>query len=71
MDAKDDSAKPFCTMVAGTETRYCGGIEATPWGNEMIEEFAEHAVDGENLGRHSGTDFWRSAFHPTIMWAML
>ena len=37
-DAKDDSAKPFCTMVAGSEVRFCGGLEATPWGNEMIEE---------------------------------
>ena len=62
VDAKDDSAKPFCTMVAGTATRYCGGIEATPWGNEMIEEFAEQAVDGENLGRHTGTDVLAVSF---------
>jgi predicted AlkP superfamily pyrophosphatase or phosphodiesterase len=55
-DAKDESGTPFCTMVAGTEVRYCNGVEATPWGNEMIEEFAEAAFDGESLGRHSGTD---------------
>jgi predicted AlkP superfamily pyrophosphatase or phosphodiesterase len=55
-DAKDESGTPFCTMVAGTEIRYCNGVEATPWGNEMIEEFAEAAVDGESLGRHDGTD---------------
>src|SRR5579871_1191519 len=35
LDAKDNSAKPFCTMVAGTDDRFCGSIEATPWGNEM------------------------------------
>jgi predicted AlkP superfamily pyrophosphatase or phosphodiesterase len=62
VDAKDGSATPFCTMVAGTATRYCGGIEATPWGNEMIEEFAEAAVAGENLGRHAGTDVLTVSF---------
>ena len=56
-DAKDDSAKPFCTMVAGTEVRYCGSLEATPWGNEMIEEMAERAISSENLGHHAGVDF--------------
>ena len=30
LDAKDASAKPFCTMVSGTETRFCGSLEATP-----------------------------------------
>ncbi|MBV9400565.1 MAG: alkaline phosphatase family protein [Bryobacterales bacterium] len=58
----EDGAKPFCTMVAGTETRFCGAIEATPWGNEMIEEFAERALDGENLGRHSGVDLLAVSF---------
>lgn len=61
-DAKDDSAKPFCTMVSGGDVRYCGTLEATPWGNEMIEEFAEHAIDGENLGRHSGPDVLTVSF---------
>jgi predicted AlkP superfamily pyrophosphatase or phosphodiesterase len=61
-DAKDDSGKPFCTMVAGTEDRFCGSIEATPWGNEMIEEFAERAVEGENLGRHAATDVLAVSF---------
>ena len=60
--AKLGSAKPFCSMVAGGATRFCGGIEATPWGNEMIEEFAEQAVEGENLGRHAGTDVLSVSF---------
>src|SRR6267154_332163 len=29
-DAKDASAKPFCTMVSGAEIRFCGSLEATP-----------------------------------------
>ena len=61
-DAKDENAAPFCTMVAGTDLRYCGGLEATPWGNEIIEEFAERAISGEQLGRHSGTDVLAVSF---------
>jgi predicted AlkP superfamily pyrophosphatase or phosphodiesterase len=61
-DAKDDSAKPFCTMVAGADQRYCGSLEATPWGNEMIEEFAERALSGENLGHHAGVDILAVSF---------
>jgi arylsulfatase A-like enzyme len=61
-DAKDDSAKPFCTMTAGTDIRFCGSLEATPWGNEMIEEFAERAVTNEKLGSHSGTDVLTISF---------
>ncbi|MBZ5600942.1 MAG: alkaline phosphatase family protein [Acidobacteriia bacterium] len=61
-DAKGDSAKPFCTMVAGSDLRFCGTIEATPWGNEMIEEFAERAIAGENLGHHGSTDILAVSF---------
>jgi predicted AlkP superfamily pyrophosphatase or phosphodiesterase len=61
-DAKGDSAEPFCTMVAGTETRYCGALEATPWGNELIENFAERAIAAESLGHHSGTDILAVSF---------
>lgn len=62
IDAKDESGQPLCTMVAGTETRFCGSIEATPWGNEMIEEFAEAALIGESLGHHSDTDILAVSF---------
>jgi predicted AlkP superfamily pyrophosphatase or phosphodiesterase len=57
-----ETAKPFCTMVAGGEVRYCGSLEASPFGNEMIEEFAEHALEGEDLGRHPGTDILAVSF---------
>ena len=62
VDAKQGSAAPFCTMVAASGPRFCGRIEATPWGNELIEEFAEAALAGENLGRHSGTDVLTVSF---------
>jgi predicted AlkP superfamily pyrophosphatase or phosphodiesterase len=66
-DAQDASAKPFCSMIRSPGmrspgVRFCESIEATPWGNEMIEEFAEAALTGENLGRHSGTDILAVSF---------
>jgi len=62
-DAKDSSAKPFCTLVAGVaDVRFCGPIEATPWGNEMIEQFTERAVAEEKLGQHEYTDLLAVSF---------
>jgi arylsulfatase A-like enzyme len=48
--------------TAGGAVRNCGRIEATPWGNEMIEDFAEQALEGENLGRHAATDVLTVSF---------
>ncbi len=61
-DAKGESATPFCTMAAGGDLRFCGAIEATPWGNELIEEFAERAIAGENLGHHQSPDILAVSF---------
>ena len=61
-DAKGEGATPFCTMVAGGDQRFCGAIEATPWGNELIEEFAERAIAGENLGHHHSPDILAVSF---------
>ena len=54
LGSKEGPAKPFCSMTRGTEVRYCGGLDATPWGNELIEEMAEQAILNEDLGRHGG-----------------
>ena len=62
VDARDESAQPFCTMLSGTAVRYCGSLEATPWGNEMIEEFAERALVNEDLGHHAGVDLLTVSF---------
>ena len=62
VDDRSGSGKPFCSMAAGGEDRFCGSIEATPWGNEMIEAFAEAAIGGENLGRHHSTDILSVSF---------
>ena len=61
-DAPANGAKPYCTMTAGSDIRFCGSLEATPWGNEIIEEFAERAVANEKLGSHSGTDILAVSF---------
>ena len=61
-DDKNQSGKPFCSMVQGTADRYCRNLESTPWGNEMIEAFAEKAIVGENLGHHAGVDFLTVSF---------
>ncbi|MES1261305.1 MAG: alkaline phosphatase family protein [Acidobacteriota bacterium] len=62
LDAKPGD-KPFCTMVKGVEgTRYCGSLEASPWGNEMIETMAEKALVAEEMGRHEGTDVLTVSF---------
>src|SRR5581483_4590300 len=53
---KPGSGKPFCSMTPAADVRRCGTLEATPWANEMIEEFTERAIAGEKLGSHSGVD---------------
>jgi hypothetical protein len=55
LDAKPGD-KPFCSMKAGAEVRFCGAIENTPFGNELLESFAESAIEQEKLGQHDGTD---------------
>lgn len=55
------SAAPICVM-GSTQSRLCRSVETAPWGNEMIEDFAEHAINGENLGRHTSTDILAVSF---------
>jgi predicted AlkP superfamily pyrophosphatase or phosphodiesterase len=61
LDAKPGD-KAFCTMVAGADVRFCGAIESTPFGNEMIEDFAEKAIEAEKLGAHDATDVLAVSF---------
>ncbi|HLJ49505.1 MAG TPA: alkaline phosphatase family protein [Bryobacteraceae bacterium] len=57
------NGKPLCTMVNGEDgIPYCGSLEATPWGNELIEAFAERAVVTEDMGHHPGTDILAVSF---------
>lgn len=60
---KPSSAKAFCTTgSAAADVPKCSSLEATPWGNELIEDFAEHALTAEKLGQHTGTDVLAISF---------
>ena len=61
LGANSESATPLCTMVAGTDARFCS-FEATPWANELIEELAERALASEHLGQHNATDILTVSF---------
>jgi predicted AlkP superfamily pyrophosphatase or phosphodiesterase len=54
--------KPFCSMRAGGDLRFCGPIENTPFGNELLEDFAEKAIEQEQLGAHEDTDILALSF---------
>lgn len=61
LDAKPGD-KPLCTMEKTPDVRTCGSLEASPWGNELIEELAERAVTEEKMGHHEGTDLLAVSF---------
>src|SRR5262249_12963362 len=45
-----------------TDTTYYTALESTPFGNELVEEFAERALAAEQLGKHEGTDVFVVSF---------
>ncbi|HET7873618.1 MAG TPA: alkaline phosphatase family protein, partial [Terriglobales bacterium] len=61
LDAKPGD-KPFCSMTNGTPVRFCGAIENTWFGDELLEEFAEKAIENEKLGLHQDTDLLALSF---------
>lgn len=54
-------AKPLKIMPAAGPALY-QALEASPYGNEMIEAFAEQAIESEQLGRHAATDILTVSF---------
>lgn len=55
-------ASPFLRLPALIGKPYYEAMIATPYGNEMLEAFAEDALKDEHLGRHSGTDVLTVSF---------
>jgi predicted AlkP superfamily pyrophosphatase or phosphodiesterase len=59
-------AKPLCSMAAPKDgpggVRNCGGLQATPFANELLEAFAESAIESENLGGSGDTDVLAISF---------
>lgn len=47
--------------ATGSHNLY-GKLPASPWGNELIEQFAEEAVSGEKLGQRGATDLLTVSF---------
>jgi predicted AlkP superfamily pyrophosphatase or phosphodiesterase len=52
----------FRTLPAVLGKPYYEAMIATPYGNDMLEAFAEDALKDEHLGRHSGTDVLTVSF---------
>ncbi len=57
-----DSSQVFRKMPATPGPQLYNGLEATPFGNDLLEAFAERAIDAEQLGQHSDTDVLTVSF---------
>src|SRR5581483_7795463 len=60
--AKPGSAEPYRTMPSEPGPEFYGAMEATPFGNELIEAMAERAITNEQLGQHPGADILTVSF---------
>ena len=61
-DSQQKGAKPFETLPAEPGKGFIAAFEKTPWSNDMLEKFAEQAIQHEELGRHNGTDMLTVSF---------
>ncbi|MBI4909697.1 MAG: alkaline phosphatase family protein, partial [Acidobacteria bacterium] len=52
----------FKTMAAKPDKAYFTSLESTPYGNELVEKFAELAVTNEKLGKRDTTDVLAISF---------
>jgi predicted AlkP superfamily pyrophosphatase or phosphodiesterase len=48
--------------LAGEGKTYYTALESTPWGNEIVEGFAERALEAWKLGTHDTTDVFTVSF---------
>ena len=56
------SATPFKILPSLLGKPYYEAMIASPYGNDMLEAFAENALKEEHLGRHSGSDVLTVSF---------
>ncbi|HVX65166.1 MAG TPA: alkaline phosphatase family protein, partial [Bryobacteraceae bacterium] len=49
-------------MAAAASSAFYNSLEASPYGNELVEAFAERAIEGEQLGRRGVTDLLTVSF---------
>jgi hypothetical protein len=57
-----DSDRVFKKMPPAAGAPFYNGLEATPYGNDLIETFAERAIEAEQMGRHPDTDLLTVSF---------
>jgi Type I phosphodiesterase / nucleotide pyrophosphatase len=67
MPLEPEHGPAFCSMAGakeggGSKVRRCEGLDATPFANALLEEFAEKVIENEGLGTHSGTDILTVSF---------
>jgi hypothetical protein len=55
-------ARAFRRLGLTPDKAYFDSLERTPWGNEIIELFAEAAVEGEKIGQDDITDLLSVSF---------
>jgi predicted AlkP superfamily pyrophosphatase or phosphodiesterase len=55
-------AEAYTVLPANRDKIFYDALERTPYGNEIIEQFAEAALEGEQLGRGPGTDILSVSF---------
>ncbi len=60
--ANQYAGKEWMGTTFGTGVNLYRAIPASPWGNELIEAFAEAAIDGEKLGARGVTDMITISF---------
>lgn len=51
--------------ASGPGPEYYGSFVMTPWANQMLADLAKEAIDKENLGQHTDTDFLGVSFSAT------
>ncbi|MEZ5398027.1 MAG: alkaline phosphatase family protein [Bryobacteraceae bacterium] len=56
------NAEPFLTMATPAGAPYWGNMQRSPFGNDLLELFAEKAVEAEKLGQGPGTDVLSVSF---------
>ncbi len=62
-DAKPgETVKPYFTLGKEADMVYYESLARTPYGNDIVEAFAERAIEGEQLGRHEDTDILAVSF---------
>ena len=59
---EDAKAKPFEEMGSEPAEKYYAKMQRTPFGNELLEAFAEQAVEAEKLGQRGDTDLLSVSF---------